>query len=66
MEDMLEDTLEGLDEDPELEEEAEEEVDRVLFEITDGKLGVPGAGKELPVFKILLFMQLVLTVTCRH
>jgi charged multivesicular body protein 3 len=48
MEEMLDDTLEGLD-DPELEEEAEEEVDRVLFEITDGKLGVAGAGKELPV-----------------
>jgi len=49
MEEMLDDTLEGLDEDPELEEEAEQEVDRVLYEITDGKLGVPGAGKELPV-----------------
>lgn len=48
MEEMLEDTLESVDEDPELEEEAEEEVDRVLFEITDGKLGVAGAGKELP------------------
>ena len=66
MEEMLEDTLEGLDEDPELEEEAEEEVDRVLFEITDGKLGVAGAGKELPVLKSLIFMQLVLTFTCRH
>lgn len=49
MEEMLDDTLEGLDEDAELEEEAEEEVERVLFEITDGKLGVAGAGKELPV-----------------
>ncbi|KIM25595.1 hypothetical protein M408DRAFT_331133 [Serendipita vermifera MAFF 305830] len=48
MEEMLQDTLEGLDDDPELEEEAEEEVDRVLFEITDGKLGIAGAGKELP------------------
>jgi charged multivesicular body protein 3 len=49
MEEMLDETLEGLDEDPELEEEAEEEVDRVLYDITDGKLGVAGAGKELPV-----------------
>lgn len=49
MEEMLDDALEGLDEDEELEEEAEEEVERVLFEITDGKLGVAGAGKELPV-----------------
>lgn len=56
MEEMLEDTLEGLDEDPELEEEAEEEVDRVLFEITDGKLGVAGAGKELPV-RICIYLN---------
>jgi charged multivesicular body protein 3 len=49
MEEMLDDTLEGLDEDSELEDEAEAEVDRVLYEITDGKLGVAGAGKELPV-----------------
>lgn len=48
MEEMLEDTLD-MEEDPELEEEAEEEVERVLYEITDGKLGVAGAGKELPV-----------------
>jgi charged multivesicular body protein 3 len=54
MEEMLEDTLEGLDEDEELEEEAEAEVDRVLYEITDGKLGVAGAGKELPVRCICL------------
>ena len=49
MEEMLDDTLEGLDEDSELEDEAEAEVDQVLYEITDGKLGVAGAGKELPV-----------------
>jgi hypothetical protein len=64
MEEMLEDTLEGLDEDEELEEEAEAEVDRVLFEITDGKLGVAGAGKELPVRSIcpiqgILYLYLV-------
>lgn len=41
--------MEGLD-DEELEEEADEEVDKVLFELTDGKLGQAGrVGGELPV-----------------
>ena len=49
LEEMLEDTLE-MDEDEELEEEADAEVDKVLFELTNGKLGVVGAvGTELPV-----------------
>ncbi|KAF5388029.1 hypothetical protein D9615_000458 [Tricholomella constricta] len=49
MEEMLEDTLE-MDEDDELEEEANAEVDKVLFELTDGKLGEAGAvGTGLPV-----------------
>lgn len=33
---MIQDTMESLDED-EIEEEAEEEVNKVLFQITDGK-----------------------------
>jgi charged multivesicular body protein 3 len=46
---MLEDTLD-MDEDEELEEEADAEVDKVLFELTDGKLGLVGpVGKGLPV-----------------
>jgi len=49
LEEMLEDTLE-MDEDEELEEEADAEVDKVLFELTNGKLGVVGVvGTELPV-----------------
>ncbi|KAH7105523.1 vacuolar sorting protein VPS24 [Auriculariales sp. MPI-PUGE-AT-0066] len=49
MEEMMDDTLEAIDDDEELEEEADEEVDKVLFEITDGKLGQAGAvGAELP------------------
>lgn len=37
---MLEDTFESLDPDAdELEEEAQEEVDKVLWELTEGKLG---------------------------
>ena len=49
MEDMLEDMLE-MDEDEEITEEADAEVDKVLFELTNGKLGQAGAvGTELPV-----------------
>jgi len=48
LEEMMEDTLE-MDEDEELEEEADAEVDKVLFELTDGKLGLAGSvGSELP------------------
>ncbi|KAI5449554.1 Vacuolar protein-sorting-associated protein 24 [Naganishia albida] len=39
---MIDDTLE-MDEDSELEDEADEEVDKVLYELTDGKLGQAGA-----------------------
>ncbi|KAG5638206.1 hypothetical protein H0H81_001303 [Sphagnurus paluster] len=48
LEEMLEDTLE-MDDDEELEEEADAEVDKVLYELTDGKLGEAGAvGTGLP------------------
>lgn len=36
---MLEDTFESLDDD-EMEEEAQEEVDRILFEVTQGRKSV--------------------------
>lgn len=42
MEEMIEDTLEGMDED-DIEEEADEEVNKVLFEVTEGLLGQAGA-----------------------
>ena len=46
---MIDDTLE-VDEDSELEEEADEEVDKVLYELTDGKLGQAGTIQDtLPV-----------------
>ena len=49
MEEMLEETL-NMEEDEELEEEADAEVDKVLFDITDGKLGAAGTVKtDLPV-----------------
>jgi len=48
LEEMMDDTLE-MDEDEELEEEADAEVDKVLFDLTNGKLGQAGSvGTELP------------------
>ncbi|KAL5527222.1 hypothetical protein ACEPAG_6013 [Sanghuangporus baumii] len=48
MEEMLDDVME-MEDDEELEEEADAEVEKVLFEITDGKLGAAGTVKdELP------------------
>jgi hypothetical protein len=49
---MLEDTLE-MDEDEEVEEEADAEVDKVLFDLTNGKLGEAGSvSTELPVCRL--------------
>ncbi|KAJ4001123.1 vacuolar sorting protein Vps24 [Lentinula boryana] len=48
LEEMMDDTL-ALDDDEELEEEADEEVDKILFQLTDGKLGQAGTvSTELP------------------
>ncbi|CAL1285133.1 unnamed protein product [Larinioides sclopetarius] len=47
IEEMMEDTFEGLDDEEELEEEAQEEVDKVLWELTAGQLGTaPAAVSE--------------------
>jgi len=47
IEEMLEDTMEGITDSDELEEEADAEVDKVLFELTAGKLGeAPAAVKD--------------------
>lgn len=49
---MMDDTL-AMDEDEEIEEEADAEVDKVLFDLTNGKLGQAGTvQKELPVCAI--------------
>ncbi len=49
MEEMLDDTLQ-MEDDEELEEEADAEVDKVLYDLTEGKLGQAGTVKEdLPV-----------------
>lgn len=39
LEEMLEDTMEGLEDQDDLEEEADEEVEKVLFDLTAGELG---------------------------
>lgn len=50
MEDMVAETFDMIDDDEELEEEADAEVDAVLFNITEGKLGKAGTvTAELPV-----------------
>lgn len=50
MEEMMEESLDSVNDDEELEQEADAEVDKVLFELTDGKLGQAGkVGAELPV-----------------
>jgi len=51
VEEMMEDAFEGLDDQEDLEDEAQEEVDKVLFELTAGKLGeAPEAVRDsLPV-----------------
>ncbi len=48
LEEMLEDTLD-MDEDEEIEDEADAEVDKVLYELTEGKLGLASTTAGLPV-----------------
>lgn len=64
MQEMMEDTFEALDEDAEeLDEEADKEVEKVLFEITDGKLGEPGPKVgNLPVSLTLLAKQIRISI----
>nr|CAG4641239.1 EOG090X0EF4 [Eulimnadia texana] len=54
IEEMLEDTMEGLEDSEELEEAAQEEVDKVLWEITAGQLGrAPAAVTDsLPAHRV--------------
>ena len=59
MEDMLD-----AQEDEEIEQEADAEVDKVLFDLTNGKLGQAGTvGTELPVCGLLLTSIPFLTST---
>ena len=51
---MMDDTL-AMDEDEEIEEEADAEVDKVLFDLTNGKLGLAGPAETAPPVSYLLF-----------
>lgn len=64
----MEETLDSVNDDEELEQEADEEVDKVLYELTDGKLGQAGrVGGELPVRLIRPLLTLRLRAEqCRH
>jgi hypothetical protein len=54
MEEMLDDAI-NIEEDEEVEMEADQEVDKVLFELTNGKLGQAGTvDTQLPVSTLLL------------
>ena len=62
MEEMMDDVLE-VEDDEEVEEEADAEVEKVLFEITDGKLGAAGTVQnELPVGSLSVWIMLCLTM----
>lgn len=55
----MEETLDAVNDDDELEQEADEEVDKVLYELTDGKLGQAGrVGGELPVRVVICLDRL--------
>lgn len=63
MEEMMEDMLE-MDEDDEIEEEADTEVDKVLFDLTDGKLGLAGSvSSEIPVSVSCITFPLRISLT---
>jgi len=57
MEEMLEDTLDMV-EDDEIEEEADAEVDKILFELTNGKLGEAATVTDLPVRHVFISPRL--------
>lgn len=66
MEEMLEDTLQ-MEDDEELEEEADAEVDKVLYDLTEGKLGQAGTVKdELPVCDLWHVRRCIDSGLCSH
>ena len=66
MEEMLDDTLQ-MEDDEELEEEADAEVDKVLYDLTEGKLGQAETVKEdLPVRTLYFICPAVLHMISRQ
>ena len=63
MDEMMEDMLDA-EEDEEIEQEADAEVDKVLFDLTNGKLGQAGTvGTEPPVYYLALrFTPLLMSI----
>lgn len=53
LEEMMDETL-AMDEDEEIEEEADAEVDKILFDLTNGKLGLAGPAETAPPVSDLL------------
>lgn len=52
LEEMIDETMESLEDSEEIEEEAQGEVDKVLWELTDGALGIaPSVPQSLPASK---------------
>jgi len=66
MDEMMEDMLDA-EEDEEIEQEADAEVDKILFDLTNGKLGQAGTvGTELPVCCLAFgLLSLMCTFTVR-
>ena len=60
----MDDTL-AMDEDEEIEEEADAEVDKVLFDLTNGKLGLAGPAETAPPVSDTCHSTLTLSYACR-
>ena len=56
MEEMIEDTIESLEDQDELEEETQEQVDKILWEITKGE--------KTPTYSSVKLHHLTCVVTC--
>lgn len=57
LEEMMDDTL-AMEDDEEIEEEADAEVDKVLFDLTNGKLGLAGSAQTAPPVSETQFLRM--------
>jgi hypothetical protein len=65
MDEMMEDVL-AVEDDEELEAEADAEVDKVLFDLTDGKLGQAGAARTEAPVRIIISIPNTRLADCSH